>query len=154
MLTFFQGWTNAYAYSLRLYNARVDSYRKGNIIAKDMSDAEATMYADQNGIGMPPLADPTHTNGAVHHEPLDQAIPDLMIEPEVEPEALAEPELDDVDEDHTAPTPKKPARKRKGAEAEPVDPTSPANKKARRTTKAGDETPEAKKPVRKRNAKV
>jgi hypothetical protein len=152
------GWTNAYAYSLRLYNARVDSYRKGNIHAKDMTDAEATIYADHHGIGMPPLTDLGHGgNGDSHQDLVDQGIPEMLMEPEPEPEPLAEPELEELEEEEHAvvPTPKKPARKRKGADAEAPGPVSPANKKARRTNKAaGEEAPEAKKPSRKRATKA
>ncbi|KAI0437639.1 hypothetical protein F4803DRAFT_537811 [Xylaria telfairii] len=43
-------WNNAYQFNLRLYNARVHSYKAGNPDARNMSDADALNYADANGI--------------------------------------------------------------------------------------------------------
>jgi len=47
-----QLWTNAYTDNLRLYNARMHSYKSGNFTAKDMSDEDALVYADTNNIGV------------------------------------------------------------------------------------------------------
>ncbi|RDL42479.1 uncharacterized protein BP5553_02458 [Venustampulla echinocandica] len=52
-----QLWSNAYKDNLRLYNARVHSYRNGNIEAKDMSEDEALTYAERNNIGADTSAD-------------------------------------------------------------------------------------------------
>ncbi|KAI0003134.1 hypothetical protein F4779DRAFT_602517 [Xylariaceae sp. FL0662B] len=49
-------WNNAYQFNLRLYNARVHSYKAGNPDARNMSDPEALTYADQNGIPQPALS--------------------------------------------------------------------------------------------------
>ncbi|KAI0107796.1 hypothetical protein GGR51DRAFT_548277 [Nemania sp. FL0031] len=43
-------WNNAYQFNLRLYNARVHSYKAGNPDARNMSDGDALNYADANGI--------------------------------------------------------------------------------------------------------
>ncbi|KAI1818292.1 hypothetical protein GGS20DRAFT_350166 [Poronia punctata] len=43
-------WNNAYQFNLRLYNARVHSYKAGNPDARNMSDGDALAYADANGI--------------------------------------------------------------------------------------------------------
>lgn len=52
------GWNTAYQYNLRLYNARVHSYKiGGNPLAKDMSDEEALNYANAHNIPVPPLKD-------------------------------------------------------------------------------------------------
>ncbi|TPX17254.1 uncharacterized protein E0L32_003372 [Thyridium curvatum] len=47
------GWNQAYQYNLRLYNARVHSYKRGNAIAKLMTDDEALKYAEEFDIPMP-----------------------------------------------------------------------------------------------------
>lgn len=53
-----QLWTNAYKDNLRLYNARMHSYKQaGNLLAKDMTDQEAATYADEHGIGADNTAD-------------------------------------------------------------------------------------------------
>ncbi|TVY29946.1 High mobility group protein [Lachnellula hyalina] len=47
-----QLWTNAYKDNLRLYNARMHSYKSGtNPDAKDMTELEAAAYADEHNIG-------------------------------------------------------------------------------------------------------
>ncbi|RAL67856.1 hypothetical protein DID88_008582 [Monilinia fructigena] len=50
-------WQDAYKDNLRLYNARMHSYRKGNLTAKEMSDDAAAAYADENNIGADASAD-------------------------------------------------------------------------------------------------
>ncbi|KAK7751167.1 hypothetical protein SLS62_006851 [Diatrype stigma] len=49
-------WNNAYQFNLRLYNARVQSYKAGNVDARAMTDSEALAYADTNGIPQPVLS--------------------------------------------------------------------------------------------------
>jgi len=52
-----QLWTNAYKDNLRLYNARMHSYKSGNKDAKDMTELEAAAYADEHNIGADTSAD-------------------------------------------------------------------------------------------------
>ncbi|TAQ83446.1 hypothetical protein B7494_g8238 [Chlorociboria aeruginascens] len=53
-----QLWTSAYKDNLRLYNARVHSYKIGhNKNAKDMTDLDASAYAEEHGIGNDTTAD-------------------------------------------------------------------------------------------------
>ncbi|RQM05912.1 hypothetical protein DH86_00002227, partial [Scytalidium sp. 3C] len=52
-----QLWHSAYKDNLRLYNARMHSYRAGNQDAKDMSDAAAAAYAEEHNIGAEATAD-------------------------------------------------------------------------------------------------
>ncbi|KAH8813311.1 putative high mobility group protein 1 [Xylogone sp. PMI_703] len=52
-----QLWHSAYKDNLRLYNARMHSYRAGNQNAKDMTDQAAAAYADEHGIGAEATAD-------------------------------------------------------------------------------------------------
>ncbi|KAF4626939.1 hypothetical protein G7Y89_g11220 [Cudoniella acicularis] len=52
-----QLWTNAYKDNLRLYNARMHYYRKGNQDAKDMTDQDALVYAEEHNIGADTSAD-------------------------------------------------------------------------------------------------
>ncbi|RFU23578.1 hypothetical protein B7463_g12759, partial [Scytalidium lignicola] len=56
-LTDKQLWHSAYKDNLRLYNARMHSYRAGNTEAKEMTDAAAATYAEEHGIGAEPTAD-------------------------------------------------------------------------------------------------
>lgn len=48
-----QGWNQAYQYNLRLYNARVHSYKHGNLEARNMDDDQAMTYAEEHNITMP-----------------------------------------------------------------------------------------------------
>jgi len=50
-----KAWNEAYRFNLRLYNARVHSYKAGNMDAKNMNEEEANDYANANGIPMPDL---------------------------------------------------------------------------------------------------
>ncbi|KAH6619753.1 hypothetical protein B0J18DRAFT_253015 [Chaetomium sp. MPI-SDFR-AT-0129] len=141
------GWNQAYQYNLRLYNARVHSYKNGNPEAKNMSDEDARAYADQYGIGVPPLNQgeeaPANDQEAIA-EQLQQHVP----EPAPSEPSEAEPAAP------VAKTPKKApaARKRKSTaaatpaaatEPEPVKPAatpaSPEIKKRKRTSKAADQ---------------
>lgn len=120
------GWDRAYQYNLRLYNARVHSYKGGNANARLMLDDEALRYADEFNIPMPTGKDVDTGN--------DQ-------------DAIAEQlQQGPADEEETpAKTPKsgkKDSRKRKtatpGAEAEAVKGGAPASpdKKRKRTSKS------------------
>lgn len=141
-----QGWNNAYQYNLRLYNARVHSYKNGNPHAKTMTDEEALKYAEDYHIPMPELKDVTQTetpandNDAIA-EQLQQAAP-----------AVGE------EDESTTKTPKKATggRKRKVAtpaadtEAKAPAPASPDKKRRRASTKVAETPEEPKKSGRKK----
>ncbi|KAH7374996.1 hypothetical protein B0T11DRAFT_269514 [Plectosphaerella cucumerina] len=145
------GWNNAYQYNLRLYQARVHSYKQGgNPDAKLMTDEEAQAYADENNIVAPADAPVADDHEAIA-EQLGQGAP-----------------VEASDEDAPpAKTPKKPvSRKRKSEVAEVEAPKVPAasavatpdtTKKRRRTSKAADaettETASTKKGARGKKAK-
>ncbi|KAJ4137455.1 high mobility group protein [Fusarium equiseti] len=128
-----QGWNNAYQYNLRLYNARVHSYKNGNPLAKGMTDEEALKYAEDFQIPMPELKDVTQTEAPANDQ--DALTEQLQA-------VAAAPAAEEPEEAETpAKTPKKAAggRKRKvatpaAAEEKPA-PASP-DKKRRRSTKA------------------
>jgi hypothetical protein len=129
-----QGWNNAYQYNLRLYNARVHSYKNGNPVAKGMTDEEALKYAEDFQIPMPELKDVTQTEAPANDQ--DAIAEQLQA-------VAAAPAAEEPEEAETpAKTPKKAAggRKRKvatpaaAAEEKPA-PASP-DKKRRRSTKA------------------
>ncbi|KAH7155599.1 hypothetical protein B0J13DRAFT_229701 [Dactylonectria estremocensis] len=144
-----QGWNNAYQYNLRLYNARVHSYKNGNPHAKAMTDEDALKYAEEYHIPMPELKDVTQTEAPANDQ-----------------DAIAE-QLQQVaaaDEEGTpAKTPKKAAggRKRKVAtpaaevDLKPAPPASPDKKRRRTSTKAAAvaETPEEPKKSGRKKAK-
>jgi hypothetical protein len=93
-----QLWTNAYTDNLKLYNARVHSYKSGNVSAKDMTDEEAAHYAETHNIGVGPL-EPT-ADGQLTSE----ALMDL-------PAAVAAAVEDEEEE---PPTPKTPPKSKSG----------------------------------------
>ncbi|KAI1771142.1 hypothetical protein F4818DRAFT_430272 [Hypoxylon cercidicola] len=140
-------WNNAYQFNLRLYNARVHSYKAGNQDARNMSDPDALAYADNNGIAQPVLS------GEEVYAPNDQDAIAEQLQMAVAP-AIAEPEQ--------IQTPKaKVTRKRKSAAAE-VDegeasaaktatPASP-DKKRKRASKVAETPEEPKKSSRKKKA--
>lgn len=143
-----QGWNNAYQYNLRLYNARVHSYKNdNNLLAKNMTDEEALKYAEEHEIAMPELKDVTQTE--THTNDQDAIAEQLQ-------QIAAVP----GDEDETATkTPKKPAssRKRKTAGTPAADaevktpaPSSPDKKRRRASTKAAEPSDEPKKSGRKK----
>ncbi|KAK4128122.1 hypothetical protein N657DRAFT_667456 [Parathielavia appendiculata] len=153
------GWNQAYQYNLRLYNARVHSYKHGNPDAKNMTDDEARVYADQHGIGIPPIIQ-------VEDVPANEQ---EAIAEQLQQSAAAEASPSEESEEEPAPaakTPKKqPAsRKRKStaaatpaaAEPEPpkpaaaATPASPEAKKRKRTSKAAEQVEEPKKSGRKK----
>ncbi|KAL1882316.1 hypothetical protein Daus18300_000802 [Diaporthe australafricana] len=129
------GWNSAYQYNLRLYNARVASYKAGNLNAKNMTDDEAMEYAEEFNIPMPPLGggDANHANDqAAIAEQLQQSAP------------APEPVVEEPSTTTKAAKPKA-SRKRK-SEAEPATATpaqqaaatpaaSPDKKRKRASTK-------------------
>lgn len=135
-----QGWNAAYQYNLRLYNARVHSYKRGNQLAKNMNDDEALKYAEDFQVPMPEIKDtPAEAPNNDH-------------------DAIAE-QLQQGGDD--AKTPKKGpgGRKRKTAtpaadtsimEAAKATPASPDKKRRRTSTKAADDKEEPKKSGRKK----
>jgi hypothetical protein len=136
------GWNTAYQYNLRLYNARVHSYKNGNPEAKNMSDDEAREYADTHSIELPSgvSAEETGAND-------QQAIADQLNQTNAE-----------VEEGEPTKTPKKgkAASKRKtgtpAAESEAKPAATPASpdKKRKRTSKAAELAEEPKKSGRKK----
>ncbi|EMT61327.1 hypothetical protein NOF04DRAFT_1002090 [Fusarium oxysporum II5] len=136
-----QGWNNAYQYNLRLYNARVHSYKHGNPLAKNMTDEEALKYAEDFNVPMSEIKD-----AAQNEAPADQ---DAIAE-QLQAVAAA-PAIDEPEQAETpAKTPKKAAggRKRKTAtpaaaaeEAKPA-PASPDKKRRRTSTKAAAAEPQ------------
>ncbi|KAK3336081.1 hypothetical protein B0T19DRAFT_408457 [Cercophora scortea] len=135
-----QGWNTAYQYNLRLYNARVHSYKHGNPNAKNMTDEEAIKYADDFGIEMPPtgpVEEVVANDQDAIAEQLQLSVPLVTEDSEEEPTPVAK-------------TPKKggkDTRKRKtatpaAAEVEPAKiaatPVSPEAKKRKRVSKAAE----------------
>lgn len=152
-----QGWNNAYQYNLRLYQARVHSYKiAGNPDAKHMTDEDALQYAEANNIPLPHLEDDTIPDDQeAIAEQLRQPTPGTEVEAEAEAETEAESTEEAVEAPVEAPappskTPKKSSRKRKSEAAEPEPakstPTAtaaaavatPDTKKRRRTSKAAE----------------
>ncbi|KAG5913802.1 hypothetical protein E4U53_004772, partial [Claviceps sorghi] len=135
-----KGWNTAYQYNLRLYNARVHSYKAGNPLAKNMDDEEALKYADDYQIPMPSIKEDPAAEAATNDH-----------------DAIAE-QLQDLQE--AAKTPKKSSsRKRKPAtpaadttvaEVAKATPSSPAQKRRRTSTKAPEDKEEPKKSARKK----
>lgn len=153
------GWNQAYQYNLRLYNARVHSYKHGNPDAKNMPDDEARTYADQFSIGVPHI-NQAEEAGASDHDAIAQQLGQT---------AAAEPSPSEASEEEPAPaakTPKKTAtRKRKStAAATPAaseetpkpaaaTPASPEVKKRKRTSKAAEQVLEEPKKSGRKKAK-
>jgi hypothetical protein len=143
------GWNQAYQYNLRLYQARVDSYKNGNVEAKNMTDDEALAYANAHDVEVPEhvaVEDVANNEQDAIAEQLGQS---AAAEPEEEEEEAPAP---------AAKTPKKAnnTRKRKTATpaAEPeakvaATPASPAQKRKRASTKA-EPAEEPKKSARKK----
>jgi hypothetical protein len=109
-------WTNVYKDNMKLYHARVHSYKAGNLQAKDMTDEEAQAYADSHNIEVPA------GDVAVVAEPVDvSAAPAAAAPPAVEQhvvptvEASPEPEAEEEPASPPKATPKgKPSRAKKG----------------------------------------
>ncbi|TFB02320.1 hypothetical protein CCMA1212_005645 [Trichoderma ghanense] len=147
-----QGWNNAYQYNLRLYNARVHSYKNGNPLAKNMNDEEALKYAEDFHIPMPEIKDAS----AQAEVPVNDQ--DAIAE-QLQQVAAATSEGDEI-ETPAAKTPKKPASSRKRKTATPAAeqeapkvaaPASPDKKRRRTSTKVAEpEKEEPKKSGRKK----
>ncbi|KAM0259952.1 hypothetical protein ACHAQJ_003045 [Trichoderma viride] len=146
-----QGWNNAYQYNLRLYNARVHSYKNGNPLAKNMSDEEALKYAEDFHIPMPELKEATaHADVPVNDQ---DAIAEQL-------QQVAAAPSENEEEEAPAKTPKKPASTRKRKTATPAAevetpkaaaPASPDKKRRRTSTKVAEvEKEEPKKSGRKK----
>ncbi|KAI1097644.1 hypothetical protein F4804DRAFT_327044 [Jackrogersella minutella] len=137
-------WNNAYQFNLRLYNARVHSYKAGNLDARNMTDPDALSYADANGIPQPVLS-----GGEEAYAPNDQDAIAEQLQMAIAPATEVETQ-----------TPKaKNTRKRKSAAAEVEDaeavaaknatPASP-DKKRKRASKVAETPEEPKKSSRKK----
>ncbi|CRK14948.1 hypothetical protein BN1723_002115 [Verticillium longisporum] len=130
------GWNNAYQYNLRLYQARVHSYKAGNLEARVMNDDDALVYADNNDIPLP------HVDGEAVADDQDAIAQQLQ---QAAPVAQASEE-EASEEETPAPskTPKKAASRKRKSDAADVEPKStpaaatPADKKRRRVSKAVD----------------
>ncbi|KAG5965837.1 hypothetical protein E4U57_003614 [Claviceps arundinis] len=151
-----KGWNTAYQYNLRLYNARVHSYKNGNPLAKAMDDEEALKYADDFHIPMPSEKEDPAVAATAAAEVA--AVADVET-PANDNDAIAE-QLQDLQE-AAAKTPKKASsRKRKPAtpavdaaivpEVPKATPSSPAQKRRRTSTKAPEDKEEPKKSARKK----
>lgn len=130
-----QSWNQAYQYNLRLYNAKVHSYKNGNPDAKDMDDSEALRYADEVGIAMPVTEDPSANDQDAIAEQLQGTSADAQGEPE---------------EETPPPKGKKAGGRKRKSEVEDVatpaaTPASPAQKRRRASTKPAEEKEEPKK---------
>ncbi|KAK4181760.1 hypothetical protein QBC36DRAFT_317184 [Triangularia setosa] len=148
------GWNQAYKYNLRLYNARVHSYKAGNMDAKNMTDEEARQYAELYNIDIPAV-----TPGEEFAADDQDAIAEQLHQT-----AAVESPAAEVSEEEPAPpakTPKKTVtRKRKSTAATPAaeppkpepaaTPASPEAKKRKRTSKAAEIVEEPKKSARKK----
>lgn len=141
----YQGWNQAYQYNLRLYNARVHSYKAGNLAAKEMSDEEAVRYCEEFNIPMPPVggvsgveAEVVNDNAAIAEQLQAQAPPPVPVE---EPAGK---------------TPKAKGSRKRKSEVEPAQPTPVAaaagggaaspDKKRKRTSAKPVEQPEKEEP--------
>jgi hypothetical protein len=132
-----QGWNQAYQYNLRLYNARVHSYKNGNPEAKSMDDNEALKYAEEFNIPLPSNEDQAANEQDAIAEQLKGTSTDAHGEVEETPPAKSAKKSG-------------PGRKRKTAEAPeeveatprvPATPASPAQKRRRTSTKPAEEEP-------------
>ncbi|KAK3310462.1 uncharacterized protein B0T15DRAFT_38937 [Chaetomium strumarium] len=143
------GWNQAYQYNLRLYNARVHSYKHGNPDAKNMTDDEARAYADQHGIGLPPLTQVAEAAPAADEEAIaEQLQQSAAAEPSPPSEASEEEPAAPV-----AKTPKKKeTRKRKSTAAAATPAPAAAEPEPAKSAAATPASPEAKK--RKRVSKA
>ncbi|KAK1837201.1 hypothetical protein QBC39DRAFT_246845 [Podospora conica] len=146
------GWNQAYQYNLRLYNARVHSYKHGNPEAKSMNDAEALQYAEEFNIEMPSPKEVEEV-GATEEDAIAQQLG----------EAVAAEEVSEEEPTPVTKTPKKPAARKPRKTATPAaveaapsppkpaaTPASPEAKKRKRTSKVADLVEEPKKSGRKK----
>jgi hypothetical protein len=142
-------WNNAYQFNLRLYNARVQSYKAGNPDARNMTDEEALSFADANGIAQPNLA-------------AEEAIVPANDQDAIA-EQLAEAAAPAVPAEDSTKTPKgKGSRKRKSTAADTEEgestaaktatPASPDKKRKRQSKVADTPSEEPKKSSRKKKA--
>ncbi|KAA8575571.1 hypothetical protein EYC84_004710 [Monilinia fructicola] len=145
-------WQDAYKDNLRLYNARMHAYRRGNLTAKEMGDDAAAAYADEHNIGADASADAQLVGEA--SAGVTATVEEEEEDAEGEPEAEAEAEVEKIPTPEPAPkTPKAKGRKSKGksdvteeipppSSASIVPPqkeASPARKRKRSAKKAADE---------------
>ncbi|PHH67304.1 hypothetical protein CDD81_154 [Ophiocordyceps australis] len=132
-----QAWNGAYQYNLSLYNARTHAYKAGNPLAKDMTDDEATEYAQRHGLGTAADSEKLGLEGAAN---VNEAIAE-QLEEQPQPQVPVPPQGVDGD----SKTPKKSSgRKRKTgtpaieAVEQEATPASPDKKRRRASTKAAD----------------
>ncbi|KAG9248499.1 high mobility group protein [Calycina marina] len=104
-------WTDAYKVNLRYYQARVHSYKvEGNVNAKDMTDEEASEYAEWHNIDAVP--------DAAVSAALATENPEVVAPADEDADAEGEPEKEPTPPPVAKATPKpKAVRKGKGAKA-------------------------------------
>ncbi|KAM7222901.1 hypothetical protein V8F06_001799 [Rhypophila decipiens] len=138
------GWNTAYQYNLRLYHAKVHSYKAGNLNAKYMTDIEAAAYADQFGI---PAAAPAHVEDLTGND--QDAIAQQLQESAVPEE--------EEEEEEEVPVTKTPRPKAKEAARKPRKTATPAAvepEPAPTPKVATPASPDVKKASRKRTSKA
>ena len=138
-----QGWNNAYQYNLRLYNARVHSYKHGNPLAKEMSDDDALKYAEEFQVPMPEIKEAAATNEAGGND--NDAIAQQLQAEDTKTPKKAAPK----GKRKSMATPAVDTDKAASAVATPAT-ASPDKKRRRTSTKAPDATEEPKKSGRKK----
>ncbi|KAJ2892990.1 putative high mobility group protein [Zalerion maritima] len=139
-----QGWNQAYQYNLRLYNAKVHSYKNGNPDAKNMDDDEANAYANTHGISMPPVSG------------LEEAVADDdgAIVGQLEGNAGEEASSEEAEKPAKTPKAKQPRKRKTATPAVDDVPASPEKKRKRTSTKpAVDTEVEPKKSGRRKSGK-
>ncbi|KAF4125023.1 HMG (high mobility group) box [Geosmithia morbida] len=160
------GWNHAYQYNLRLYNARVHSYKSGNPDAKNMPDDEAMRYAEENDVPLPRLKEEQNSSHAAAAAAAAADEQDAIAQQLQQVAQAPMPTL--ADELAAGPdpskTPKKnaPGRKRKTGEIDPAAavlgstmspagaPSSPDKKRRRASGKPVQDIEEPKKSGRKK----
>lgn len=127
-------WTQAYTDNLKLYNARVHSYKSGNTAAKEMTDEDALMYADHHNIGAP-AATEVAVDAQLHHEALLDAPADDDDEIPA-PVAYTPQAKSSRSKKAAAPTPQQKVEPSSNAKTAPVEASS---NKRKRSSKKVDE---------------
>lgn len=160
-------WNNAYQFNLRLYHARVHSYKNGNVNARDMPDQDALAYADANQIQQPTLTGAA-AEGAEEPPVADEqdAIAEQLqmnTPAAAAPQVAAPPSATAADDVKQTPKPKGSTRKRKSTAAatdgedtetaaKTATPASPDKKRKRNTKASEPATEEPKKSARKKKS--
>jgi hypothetical protein len=135
-----KGWNTAYQYNLRLYNARVHSYKNGNPHAKNMSDEEALKYADDFQVPMPSIKDeaaqeaPANDHDAIAEQLQDEAKTPKKAAPRKR--KTATPAADTTIAETAKATPASPDKKRRRTSTKPTEDKDEPKKSGRKKTKS------------------